>query len=284
MPIRILPEQTLLDEGNGKSVAAALDAFHNHPMHQVRAHIAGILGKRGGETYRDALLERMAADDDPRVKRACAAALGNWRDTVVADALIAEIEQEDPGTPHLRGAALESLGQTRDPRAVDVIRPHVYVESWADMIASGALRGLAHTEDPAVLDELVAQSRVGHRPRVRAGAASALGLLGDRVESVKQAVLDRLIEMLSEPGFREGLTAISALRQLRDPRAIPALAELHAHAPDGRTRRMAYTALYRIRQGRTSEEGLQSLRAQVEELSKQNAELRGRIDKLERVD
>jgi len=276
--------QGLLDEGSGKSTAAALQAFHDHPAWQTRAHIAEKLGKRGGDTNRDALLARFEQDQDPRVRRACASALGNWRDKVVADALINEIEKSDPTTPHLRAAALRSLGKTRDDRAIDVIRPHLDVESWADMISAGASKGLAWTEDASVIEDLIQRSRPDHRPRVRSGAAAALGILGDRVESTRQAVVDRLVEMLTEPGFREGLTAINALARLRDPRAIPALSDVHASAPDGRTRRMAYVALYRIRQGRTTEAGLASLRAQVEKLADENADLRGRIDKLEQVE
>ena len=276
--------KALLEDGSRKAVDAVIHAFRTHPAWQVREHLAGKLAARGGERIRDVLLEALSADEDPRVQRAAAAALGRFRETVVADALLARIAEPDPATPHLRGACLKSLGKTRDPRAVDAIRPHLQIESWADMVAAGAAEGLAWTEDEGVLDDLVAASQPGRRPRVRMGAARALGILGDRVEPVRTACVERLVEMLAEEGFREQLSAVSALGGLRDRRAVPALERLHRSAPDGRSRRMAYEALYKIRRGRTTEEGLSTLRARIETLAEENATLRRRLDKLERVE
>lgn len=276
--------QALLADGSGKAVRSALDAFAAHPAYQVREHIAGKLGQRGGDEARDALLAAFASDDHPRVRRAAASALGNYRDQAVADAMIDEVNKDDVGTWHLRAAALRTLGKTRDPRAVRAIRPHLQVESWADAVAGAACMGLANTRDPAVLDDLVACSRVGNRPRVRAGAALALGELGDKVEAVRQNCVERLVEMLDEPGFREQNVSIMALGTLKHPASIGPLTKVHTSAPDGRTQRSAYEALYKIRQGRTTEAGLAALRDEMESLRKDNAKLRGRLEKLERLE
>ena len=120
-------------------------------------------------------------------------------------------------------------------------------------------------------------------PRVRGTAARAPGQLASRVPDVRQDAVDRIVEMLDEPGFFSVILAIQP-RRLLDPRTLGPLSRIHQSAGDGRTRRMAYEAMVRIRRGRTSEEGLAELRAQVEALQEQNAKLTRRLDKLEPVE
>ncbi|MBT3224211.1 MAG: hypothetical protein HN348_34520 [Proteobacteria bacterium] len=93
--------------------------------------------------------------------------------------------------------------------------------------------------------------------------------------------MERLVEMLTEPGFRARLAAVSALGNLGDARAEGPLNGIHQSEPDGRIRRTAYEALVKIRTGRTSEEGLASLRSRLDSITEENRELRQRIDKLE---
>jgi aminopeptidase N len=274
--------QALLRDGSTKALDAVIGALAEHPLWQVRGAIAGELAKRGGEAVRGVLVERLRAEDDLRARKAVAAAVGAFRDAGVADALIDEVSREDLGTWHLRGAALEALGKTRDPRAVAHLRTHLDVESWAGVVAGGALRGLAETRDPSVLADLVERTRAERAPHVRAAAATALGKLGDAVPDVRDACRERLVEMLGEPGFRPQLAAIGALGTLGDDRALPALSRLHGTAADGRTRRLAYEAMHTLRKGRTSEAGLASLRARLDALAEENKGLRARIDKLER--
>jgi aminopeptidase N len=274
--------QALIKEGAPKSLDLVLAALAGHALWQVRGAIAGELTKVGGDRVRAALVDRLAAEDDPRVRKAIAVALGGVRGDWVADALLAEIAREDLGTWHLRAAALESLGKTRDPRAVDAIRPHLDVGGWASLVTAGALKGLAETRAPSVLGDIVELSRPDRPDHARAAAATALGRLGDLVPDLRVACRERLVEMLAEPGFRAQLGAVGALGELGDAAALGPLGALHANAADGRTRRMAYEAMYAIKQGRTTEEGLASLRAQLEALTDENRQLRSRIDKLER--
>jgi len=278
--IALRAAHALLEEGSYPAVASVRHAMASHPFWGLRAELASRVGKRGGQIDRDSLIDLLQTDKDPRVRRAAAGALGNFRDATTADALLGVLE-EDISTWHLLGAAIKSLGSTRDPRAIEAIKPFLEMESWASTIPTRSLAGLAATRDPAVLDILLAHSRVDRDDRIRGTAAAALGALGDRVEAVRTPALERLVEMLNEPGFRAQLAAIGGLATLGDDRAIGALSRVHRSAPDGRTRRTAYEALVRIRRGRSTEEGLEGLRRELETLREQNATLRGRIDKLE---
>ncbi|TVQ89594.1 MAG: hypothetical protein EA397_14560 [Deltaproteobacteria bacterium] len=276
--------RALIKQGSPASLRAVIGALADHELWQVRGALAEELAKLGGPEVREALLARLSDEEDLRVRRILVTALGSFHDAEVATALLEEVSREELGTWHLRGAALESLGKTRDPRAVEALRAQIDGGGWAGLVSAGALKGLAATRDPTALDDLLARTRAAYPPHVRMGAAVALGRLGDEVESVRSACRERLIEMLTEPGFRPQLAAVNALAVLGDQRAIPALSRLKAMAADGRTKRMAYEALYTLRKGRTSEEALQSLRSQVEKLTEENAKLRSRLDKLERIE
>ncbi|MEZ4319683.1 MAG: M1 family aminopeptidase [Myxococcota bacterium] len=272
----------LLEDGSAPAVAAVRDAMAAHPFWGVRSELVGRVARRGGTNDRDAVIDVLQTDTDPRVRRAAASALGGFRDADAAEALLGVLE-EDITTWQLHGAALKALGSTRDARAIEALTPYLTMDSWAQTIATRALSGLASTRDPSVLEVLLDHTRTHHDDRIRGAAATALGELGDHVEAIRTTALERLVEMLNEPGFRAQLAAIGALATLGDTRATGPLSRVHRSAPDGRTRRTAYEALVQIRRGRTSEEGLAGLRRELDALREQNATLRERLDKLEKL-
>ncbi|HHO53308.1 MAG TPA: hypothetical protein ENK18_21160 [Deltaproteobacteria bacterium] len=272
--------RALLASDSRRGRAAVELALSQHPFHGVRGTLAGLLAEIGTEPVRRRLIERLGAEEDPRVRRALATALGRWRTADAADALIALLDEELP-TWHLQGAALVALGKTRDPRAVAVIEAHLDTDAWADWIRQRALEGLAATEDPRVLPRLLAYTGVDRSDRARAAAVTALAALADVGEApLRKVVVDRLLELLPGPGFRTQLAIIAALGQVQDRRALPALGRVHRSAPDGRARRAAFEAMARIQRGRTTEAGLLALRKQLEELVEDNARLRRRLDRL----
>ncbi len=271
----------LLAADSGRALAAVVDALSTSPHRGTRSRIAAALAERGGDRMRDALIGALGTEQDPVAKRAIADALGSFRDGVVADALIGVLA--GPATTwHLHGAALVALGKTRDPRAIAEISAHLDVDSWSDVVRQRAIHGLAATEDAAAMDVLLAASGRDRTDRVRGAAALGLAKLGDKVEPVRRRAVERLVEMLAEPGFRSQLNAIDALATIKDPAALGALSGVHRTAPDGRTRRHAYEAMTRIRAGRTADAGLSTLRRTVERLGEDSQKLRDRLEKLER--
>jgi aminopeptidase N len=273
--------RALLALGSPRALTAVRRALTQHPFHGVRAQTASELAGVGTESARGMLIEALQSESEPRARRGIAAALGCFRHPAAADALLVLL-QEDLPTWQLHGAALLALGQTRDPRAVDALTSHLARPSWADWVRQHALKGLAETEDPAVHERIVAHSRAAFSDRCRAGAAAALARLADGVPDLRKPIVERLMEMVQEGGFHSQLAAIGALGRLQDPRAESVLSHAHRTAPDGRTRRSAFEALTYLRKGRTSEEGLASLRRRLDSVVEDNAKLRERIDRLER--
>ena len=280
--VAVRAASALLRADGRRGFDAVVGALQSHPASGVRGRIAALLATRGGDAARDALVAALAADADPVARRAMCEALGAFRDPVAAAALTAVL-RGPAETWHLHGAALVALGKTRQPGAVPAISAHLDVaEAWSDLIRMRALSGLAATEEAEVLPLLLERSSRRWPDRLRGAAAAALARLADKVPSVRPAVLERLIEMLSEAGFRSQLQAIDGLAQLKDPKALGALGRVHTTAADGRTRRQAYEAMVRIRAGRTPEEGLTTLRRSLEQVTEDGRKLRDRIEKLER--
>ena len=105
----------LVDAGSADGLNAVWKALLEHSFWAVRGHIARTLGSLGGSDNRDALLEALATEAEPRVRESILTALGEFREEAVATALMATVSPND--TWHVQGAAILSLGKTRDPRA-----------------------------------------------------------------------------------------------------------------------------------------------------------------------
>ena len=275
--------KALLDAGTPAGLAAVERALGEHPFYGVRATIARALGGRGGADARDMLLDRLDDEGDPRALRGAVDGLGAFREAEVADALIDGLDGEI-ATLQLHGSLLFALGRTRDPRAAQAIRAHLDTRSWADVVASRALAGLAATEDASVLDTLLAYTEVGHTPRVRAAAAAALGTFGDQAEPVRKRAGERLAQLVHGTSFRTRIAAVDALGSLGYAPTASTLEQVHRADPDGRIRRSAFESLRRLRKGRTSQDGLTSLRTRLDSLAEENHKLRARLDKLERTE
>jgi HEAT repeat protein len=267
----------LLKSDKRAAVEAVWKARKEHPFAPLRAVLAERLGARRGDDTRDRLVAALE-DPDPIARRGVATALGDYRDAAAASGLITAL-QAPCETWQLHGALCHALGRTRDDRATELLRAQLQVDSWAETVRRGALMGLAATSRAEVLPDLLQASLPDAPERVRIGAAAAMAVLAENEESVRRAVVDRLMEMLGEPGLRPQLAAIDALGATRDRRAEGPLALLHRSAPDGRTRRQAYEAMQRINRSQSDPVG--PLRARVDELVAEVGRLRSRLDRLE---
>jgi aminopeptidase N len=279
VPVRTRAATALLDEGSAEASRALCDALRADSFWGVRAHIAGLLSKRGGAAARDALLSAVA-DPHPKARRAVIAALGDMRDEVVRDRLVGLAESGDDSV-HVEGEILRSLGRTRDPRIFGAAERALKTDSWADTIRMRTLDGLGATRDAAALAPLLHHTGESWLPRTRYAAALALGQLAQDVESVRPEAVDRLMELAKDGPFRVRLAALNALGRGRDDRASATLRLVHQTDPDGRIARTAYEALKTLGRGRGGEAALKTLRTDVEKLTTDNRALRERLDKLE---
>ena len=274
---RIRAARALATEGSVAAVRALVAAFTADSSWCVRAEIAEALATTGAAEAVAALIGALG-DADPRVRRRVTAALGGFRRDEVVDALVAL--RPDPSI-HVRGERARVLGRLRAPQARAVCEALLPETSWCEVLRARALEGLGALRDPEVAELIMTWTQVEKPARARAAAAAALARLGDEVESVRTRAVERLSELAEDANYRVQVASIGALGSLRDPRALGVLTRIHRAAGDSRCRRLAFDAMATIREGRTTEAGLATLRREVEGLAEDNRKLRDRLNRIE---
>jgi len=275
---RIRAAEELVRDESAAARTALAEAFANEPFWGVLAEASRMLGASRSPWARDILL-RAISHAHPKVRRAVADALGNWREAAVADALIA-CAREDRSY-FVCGAAAHALGRTRDRRAFDELTATSERRSWNGTIEAGAVRGLAELADERALAPILAASLPGQDEGLRRAAVAALGRLGELVESKRGAAVDALTALLDDQAFLVQLAAISALEGLGDARALAALDRLARNAHDGRARRDAAEAAITIREGLRVPTQVVHLREDIDRLREEQKKIAERIAALE---
>lgn len=227
-----------------------------------------------------ALLLAGLAHAHPKVRRAVASALGNFRDADVASALLGVAH--DDASYFVRAAALASLGKTRDSRVFDALVAALGKPSWNGTVEAGAARGLAELADPRAIDPLLEAVRLGRDEGLRRAAVGALARAGQLLYEARARVVDAIVQLLDDPMFLVQLAAIAAAETLEDPRALSALDRLANSGFDGRVRRDAAEAAIRIREAAKVPSQVSALRSDVDTLREEQRSLQEKIEALSR--
>lgn len=277
--MRIRAAEALSAIANPKAVATLADALANQESWWVRLEVAGSLAKAGGSAARDHLVAALGEEKDLRVRTALVKALAAFRGEV--DETLSSMVRTGDASLFAEAEAGRILGSHQSPLAEEACLALLERPSWGERLASGGLRGLGASRDARHLPLLLEHASANYPERHRASAAGALGVLADDVPDVRPQVLDCLLDMAANGGFRAKLAAIAALGKVRDPKAMGLLSRLHGTGSDGRLKRSAYEAMCAIREGRSTEDALQGLRSSVEKTVEAQAKLKERLDRLE---
>jgi len=264
-----------------EAVDALKQAVQKDKFWAVQSESARALGGMRSEIARDALLGCVAVRH-PKARRGVVAALGQFRhDEKAAAALEAILRKGDPSY-YVEANAAQSLGQTRTPKAFDVLsKVAMKKESQNDVIRSQALLGLADLKDERALPIALEWTKRGKSNPVRGSATIVLGRLGQLSDRAKDQAYDRLVELLSDDWLRVRLNAIAALVELKETKAIAELERARARDLDGRVIRSAREAIQRLREGADKGDEVKKLRDDVEKIQEENRGLKDRLEKLE---
>jgi len=273
---RIRAARALAKDGSRVAREALAGALAGDPFWGVAAEVATVLGTMRAPSARDALLENVA-HEHPKVRRAIADALGNYREPVVATALL---ELRGDPSYFVVAAAYESLGKTRDGRAFDTLCAGLAVPSWTDTIAAGAARGLGELADERALAPLLGTLDGAHGEALRRAAVGAIAQLGSRVDAVRSAAVDALERMFSDPSYLVRVSTYAACEKLADARLLASLDRLSATESDGRLRRDAAEAAIRVREAQKVPAEVAHMREELEKLRVESRTLRERLDEL----
>jgi aminopeptidase N len=237
----------------------------------VRAEAAKALGKiRGPESFE--WLEKNATASHPKVRRAVASALGEFR-TDDAAKLLTKLAQKDPS--YLVSAeAARALGETRRVEALDCLVSLLGEPSWADVKRAGALDGLAALRREEALPHVLERTRYGHPTPARRAAVAALARLSDD-RKVREHLEDLLDD--ADPHFR--ISVVRALESMGDTRSRSALRRRLDRELDGRVARRIREALRALAGGASAEQ--RRMTDELEQLKRELAEMKTRLTKVE---
>jgi aminopeptidase N len=245
----------------------------------VRAAAAAALGKACTGPARDLLLKHIRTDH-PKVRRAVARALGEWRgDARAADALHALVARGDPSYL-VEAEAASALGRTRSPRAFELLA-RVYDDrpSWNEVVRSGALAGLAALRDVRGVEKARDAVRPGKHNALRGSGVPVLAKLAEVKDAPRTEIGEEIAKFVEDWWLRVKIAACGAAADLGEEKALPALARAAEHDLDGRVRRVAAEAAQRIRTGKDRGAEVKKLREDLEGLREDLRRLRDEVRK-----
>jgi aminopeptidase N len=227
-----------------------------------------------------ALLAALPNEQHPKVRRAIATALGEFREEAAATALAGVLNGDKTDT--IESAAASALGKTRQASAFDTLKSALDRDSFNQVVRQGALNGLVALKDERAIPVALEWTIYGKADQARYAAIGALGSLGKLVkDKEKEQVVDRLKELLEDKNWRARIAAIGAAEKLGDPELIPLLQRKVDLGEDGREVRRSREAIIAIREHTDQNEEVKKLRDDLDKLQTENRELRDRLESLE---
>lgn len=277
---RVIAARALGQKPEPQSVKALAAALVTDPFWAVRAEAATQLGELAPrQDALQALLQGRTAPH-PKVRRAVAAALGKFKHSqVAADALVAWIEKGDASVFALANAA-RSLGQTQDPRALQVIPTLLARKAFQDVVNARALEGLGASSLEDALAPLLSAYKPQASVQARRVALRAVAQLAEGTPSQRR-VREHLERALLDRDFTVRTSAAMALGTLNDPKAVAALEAAARAELDGRAWRYMNAVLRQLREGTQTNETVTRLKGEVDRLRDQVHTLKERVDRIE---
>lgn len=224
---------------------AAVDALGKALLREtfwgVKADIAQALGQIRTPAALQFLLRAHAAEENPKARRPINAALGEFREAAVRERLWETLAQEKSYFAETQ--SLKSLAKQGDATVERLIDEALGRDSWNDVLRSGALEALTLLRSPKAVDVLIRHTAYGVPHTRRMTAIRCLAQLGGGREDV----LRRLTALLDDPYLLVQMSAVRALGQVGDERAVPALEKLTKGDWDGRLIRTAEETVLKLK-------------------------------------
>jgi aminopeptidase N len=276
---RICAARALGKAPDPDGVRALGEALASDAFWAVRAAAARALGRTRRE---DALthLEGARTQPHPRVRRAVAAALGEFRSQPRAAAILSEWASHPEPSVFVEAERAAALGRARVPDAVTRLLPWLGRDAFQDVLRTRAIEGLGATGDARAIEVLREHWRTGASFSARRAMVAALGELG-RGTARARGVREFLEDHFGDPDFRVRAEIGAQLARLGDREAIPALERALAAELDGRAKRRMRDALAELREGTGPAEQLARLHEEMDRFRRDTAQLRERLDTLE---
>lgn len=267
---------------NRKDIATVLA---NDSFFGVRVEAAQALGKLGGDSSRDALIDGLKTDD-PKVRKACAEALGKFFGDAKAIMALTEKMIAGDASYFVEAATVESYAKVQQTPQMKPLQQALGKDSHTEVIRQAAINGLAYCNNRRGLDILLQWTAPGKPRRCRTTAIRAIATFLKRTtvtDIARTKAIDTIVGYLKGDNPRVRRAAVETLRDLGNE-AEPAkrvLESLAEQDPDRRVRDMAKTAIEKISADTPAPVELNRLRKELDELKKSRKTLEDRLLKME---
>ena len=171
--------------------------------------------KRSGKSARRSASDTLKRGLDiwhPKVRRAVVDAIGRFRTPEAVRALQPKALRDESYL--VEAEAARALGKTRQASAFDTLLDVASRPSWADVVAAGAIDGLAALRDDRALPHLFTRTRYGHPSRVRRASVMAIPKLAS-----DRRAREHLEELLDDVDSILRLDVARALLEMGDARS-----------------------------------------------------------------
>jgi aminopeptidase N len=279
--MRIKAAKALGKKPTIKNISALNEALLEEPFWGVQAEIAKALGATKDLFALEGLVKATKLNNS-KARTAVAQALGNFYQN--DDALSALKKMLDDKESYLaEAAAATSIGKIRHSKSYDILEKRLPKarDSWNNTVIRGYLSGIAATKKIEAIDIILPYLEIGRPNYVR---REAIGLLADLGQQHKKrrAEVKEILEktLLTDESYRVQSATITAIKKYGDPSLISALEQFKQTHALNNLKRNCKVATRALNKKKDSDE-LKALQKSVEELQKENKELKARVDTLE---
>ena len=282
--------EAIAQKGTLEAVKALEKALLSEPFWGVRLEVAEALASIKLDQAFTSLAQGLG-DEDPRVRKTVISGLAKTKTQASLDLIKPILKQGDPSynveatAATCIGDLAQVLSSQRPPDGVIQLLQTTLTEKagWNEVVRSGAIAGLAKIKDSDQALETILLYTAPTTPQaLRLAAIKALGAMGKSQTKPKtEQILNRLEVIARESFFLTQVSVVIALGQIDSSGAIRILQSLSNQTPDGRVKRMADEAVTRVQAAIGSDASIKQLREELEELKKNNQELKSRLEAIE---
>lgn len=287
---RIQCAEALAKKGGLESVKALGQSLLDEKFWGVRVEIAENLASIKLDQAFEALAKGLE-DAEAKVRMAVISGLAQNKVQKSLDLIKPFIKKGDPSynveatAARLTGELAADLSTEREPSKVVKLLQTVLKEraGWNEVVRSGAIAGLSKIKDSDEALETVIKYTEPDVPQpLRLASIRALGAMGKSQSKPKtEQILNRLKVIAQETFFLTQMASVGALGQVDSAAAIGILRSLSDSTPDGRVRRAADEAVQRVQRAIGKDAGLKQLREELEQVRKDNQDLKSRLEAIE---
>jgi HEAT repeat protein len=266
-------------KGQVAAAARALEArlANTKEYRWVRNTAAHSLGKLKQKGSARALI-RTLKDKDSRVRRPAAKALAEFKGKKVTRALKRAFKNDR--SYRVAATALLSYVKAGGGDPFDLIEDALDRSSHMERIRSAAVGALEEIDSTKAFNWVMKQTAWGLPKELRKKATQALGNMAADHNDRKVKALERLTELLDDKRFWVRHSAVTGLKALGDPAAIPALEKLRDRAGVRRLKRQTERAI-RSLSNQKKPKADKSAERELDKLRRRTKKLEQRIKALE---